>query len=384
MHRETDRTEDRISDSLLVTEFDYELPPELIAQHPLPDRDASRLLVVSPNDETMVHGSFRDIGEFLQPGDVLVFNNSKVLPARLYGYKQDTGAKVELLLTKRFGAYEWEAMAKPAKRLKEGSVVLFSHAMDSTGMSKSAGSSGSSIGKAIITGVGPEGLRTVRFELQSSMEEFLHHIGQMPLPPYIHEPLEEPDRYQTVYAKSEGSVAAPTAGLHFTEPLLAQLRAQGVELHFVTLHVGIGTFRPVTADRVEDHHMHSETYLVEKDVASAINKAKSEGRRVIAVGTTALRTLESAHQNGVLMAGTGDTDIFIYPGYRFQVIDALITNFHLPKSTLLMLVSALMGTELTRRVYAEAVRQRYRFFSFGDAMFITGRRDGAHGTTDSV
>jgi S-adenosylmethionine:tRNA ribosyltransferase-isomerase len=410
--QEPDRTDDRVSDSLLVADFDYELPPELIAQHPLLDRDASRLLVADPNQQTMTHRSFRDIGEFLRPGDVLVFNNSKVLPARLYGYKQDTGANVEFLLTKRLGPYDWEAMAKPAKRLKVGSVVLFP---DNTGMSGSdgkssdvpdprGGSSGLSgsvasatgapvpadntstgtVGKAIVTGVGDDGLRTVHFEIETSMEEFLHRIGQMPLPPYIHEPLKEADRYQTVYAKPEGSVAAPTAGLHFTEPLLAKLREAGVELYFVTLHVGIGTFRPVTAQRVEDHHMHAETYLVEPDVADAINKAKAEGRRVIAVGTTALRTLESAHQNGVLMAGTGDTDIFIYPGYRFQVIDALLTNFHLPKSTLLMLVSALMGTEFTRRVYAEAVRQRYRFFSFGDAMFITGRRDVPDDTTDSI
>jgi S-adenosylmethionine:tRNA ribosyltransferase-isomerase len=384
-------------DALRVADFDYELPPELIAQHPLADRDASRLMVVRPDTQTIVHKQFRDIVDELAAGDLLVFNNSKVLPARLYGVKKDTGARIEFLLTKRLSTYEWEAMARPAKRLKEGSQVVFQT------------ETGDELGQAEVLGAREDGLRVLRFTLGGfcaghtisgletgldpdfnemsstpsvrsaispasslTMEEFLHQIGQMPLPPYIHQPLKEKNRYQTVYASPEGSVAAPTAGLHFTEFLLETLRERGVELQFVTLHVGLGTFRPVSVDKVEDHHMHSETYQVDASVAESINQAKSEGRRVIAVGTTALRTLESAQTGGVVQAGSGDTDIFIYPGYQFQVIDGLITNFHLPKSTLLMLVSALMGTEFTRQVYAEAVRKRYRFFSFGDAMFITG------------
>ncbi|KPV42272.1 tRNA preQ1(34) S-adenosylmethionine ribosyltransferase-isomerase QueA [Alicyclobacillus ferrooxydans] len=355
----------RKTSDLRVEDFDYALPDELIAQHPLEDRDASRLMVLDPVVETIEHRTFRDIVRYLNAGDVLVFNNSKVLPARLYGKKEDTGANVELLLTKRLGPYEWEAMAKPAKRLREGHVVIFpsNHGLEGSGTDV--------LGQAVVAGVEEDGIRRLRFTLSGSMEEFLYEIGQMPLPPYIHEPLREADRYQTVYAKDEGSVAAPTAGLHFTESLLDSLREKGVDLQFVTLHVGIGTFRPVTVDRVEDHHMHSETYYVDPTVADAVNRAKREGRRVIAVGTTALRTLESAGQSGEVHPGHGDTDIFIYPGYQFQVIDALITNFHLPKSTLIMLVSALMGTEFTKRVYEAAVRERYRFFSFGDAMFIT-------------
>lgn len=382
----------RNSNSLRVADFDYELPTELIAQHPLPNRDASRLMIVNPLMQTVRHQVFRDILDVLEPGDVLVFNNSKVLPARLYGYKLDTGARVELLLTKRLGAYEWQVMAKPAKRLKEGSVIVFPADDGQASVSPTTLSAESWAGAAEVESVEDGGLRKVRFILNQdeareksislnrnhadiTMEDFLHQIGHMPLPPYIHEPLREKDRYQTVYAKPVGSVAAPTAGLHFTEALLDKLKNKGVELQFVTLHVGIGTFRPVTVDKVEDHEMHSETYQVDDEVAAAINRAKAEGRRVIAVGTTALRTLESASERGGVRPGTGDTDIFIYPGYQFRVIDGLITNFHLPKSTLLMLVSALMGTEFARRVYEEAVRERYRFFSFGDAMFITGSAD---------
>ncbi|MCL6454434.1 MAG: tRNA preQ1(34) S-adenosylmethionine ribosyltransferase-isomerase QueA [Alicyclobacillus sp.] len=345
-----------------VDAFDYELPEELIAQTPLPDRSASRLMVVDPVAETMVHSQFRNIAQWLVPGDVLVFNDSKVLPARLHGTKRDTGGEVELLLTHPFGETEWEAMAKPARRLREGARVVFPDGSE-----------------AEVIEERPEGLRRIRLHLAphhgGSAEAFLDEVGEMPLPPYIHVPLEQRDRYQTVYAAETGSVAAPTAGLHFTDELLQELRDKGVELRFVTLHVGIGTFRPVKVDEVEAHQMHDEWYRVPPETADAVNRARAENRRVIAVGTTALRTLESAGRDGVLQAGPGNTDIFIYPGYAFRMIDALITNFHLPKSTLVMLVAALMGLSFTRRAYAEAVAQRYRFFSFGDSMFITRRKD---------
>lgn len=348
-----------------VDDFDYELPQELIAQTPLQDRAQSRLLVVNSRDKSFIHSSFANLGEFLTPGDVLVFNDSKVLPARLYGTKAGTGARIELLLLKQVEGLVWSVLARPAKRLHIGDEVEFRQGAVV-------------MATAVVREVYDAGLRKVEFHLNHSpshegFERFLDEVGSMPLPPYIQEPLVDKQRYQTVYAKTPGSVAAPTAGLHFTKELLAELGSLGVELHYVTLHVGLGTFRPVQVGQVEEHVMHSESYEVPPSVAEAVNRAKAEGRRVISVGTTALRTLESAGSSGRLSAGRGDTDIFIYPGYRFQIVDALITNFHLPKSTLLMLVASLMGLDFTKQLYEEAVRQRYRFFSFGDAMFITGR-----------
>ncbi|MCL6625987.1 MAG: tRNA preQ1(34) S-adenosylmethionine ribosyltransferase-isomerase QueA [Alicyclobacillus shizuokensis] len=342
---------------MLVEDFDYSLPEELIAQTPLANREDSRLLVVNPVDQRLVHTRFSHIGQHLRPGDVLVLNNSKVLPARLHADKLDTGAKVELLLSRPVSEYEWWALARPAKRLRLGSRLrVVANGMEAT---------------AEVLEVAEEGLRRLRFEVDEPMRDFLERVGEVPLPPYIHTPLQNRDRYQTVYAREPGSVAAPTAGLHFTQRLLDELAKQGVEIHHVTLHVGLGTFRPVKVERVEEHTMHSELYEVPASVAEAVNRARAEGRRVIAVGTTALRTLESAGACGTVTAGSGETEIFIYPGYHFQIVDGLITNFHLPKSTLLMLVAAMMGTDFTKRVYAEAVAERYRFFSFGDAMFIT-------------
>lgn len=341
-----------------VEEFNYKLPPELIAQTPLANRAASALMVVDPVEAVINHTHFHNLGSFLNAGDVLVFNDSKVLPARLHGEKEDTGAKVELLLTRPVDDGQWEAMAKPAKRLKVGTRIRFE-----------------GNATAEVTAVRDDGLRVVRFHLCESVEAFLDRVGEMPLPPYIHEPLQQRDRYQTVYAAETGSVAAPTAGLHFTEELMRELQDKGVTLAYVTLHVGLGTFRPVAVDDVQAHKMHTESYVVPAATADIINRAKQEGRRVVAVGTTALRTLESAQDNGQVRAGSGVTGIFIYPGYQFQVVDALVTNFHLPKSTLVMLVAALMGLSFTRRVYECAVQQRYRFFSFGDAMFITRRLD---------
>lgn len=360
-----------------VDDFDYELPPELIAQQPLPDRASSRLMVVDPLGQSIVHRTFRDVSEFLQAGDVLVFNNSKVLPARLYGVKEGTGAHVELLLARQIDEFEWDVMAKPAKRLKPGTRISFSPADGEERVREVASADLDLVtsSHAEVVDIADEGLRRVRFHVPTDMETFLEAMGQMPLPPYIREPLHERDRYQTVYAQSAGSVAAPTAGLHFTDELLQTLRDKGVQLEFVTLHVGLGTFLPVKVENIEAHHMHTETYEVPEDVAKRINQAKAEGRRIISVGTTALRTLESAHEDGTLVPGRRDTGIFIYPGYRFRMIDALITNFHLPKSTLIMLVAALMGQAFTHRVYEEAVAERYRFFSFGDAMFITRKAD---------
>lgn len=348
-----------------VSDFDYDLPPDLIAQFPLEQRSNSRLLIADPVDKTIVHSAFRKVGEFLQSGDLLVFNNSKVLPARLYGIKAETGAKIEFLLVKPVSSLEWLVLARPAKRLQVGSVVQF---LDKDSV----------LATATVLEVLDDGIRRVRFEVAGSpepgmFERFLDRIGSMPLPPYIQQPLLDKTRYQTVYAKTPGSVAAPTAGLHFTDQLMGELRAAGMDLRYVTLHVGLGTFRPVQADAVEDHVMHSETYEVSESVADAVNRARAEGRRVVAVGTTALRTLESAGASGRLIAGQGDTNIFIYPGYQFKLVDALITNFHLPKSTLLMLVATMMGFDFTKQVYEEAVRERYRFFSFGDAMMVTRR-----------
>jgi S-adenosylmethionine:tRNA ribosyltransferase-isomerase len=355
-----------------VDEFDYELPEELIAQTPLPNRDDSRLMVVDPVTESIVHSHFRHLLDFLQPGDVLVFNNSKVLPARLFGTKADTGGRVELLLTRALSDKEWLSLAKPAKRLKEGTRIEF-HVHGPNDRHEADAQAAPSIGSAVVTKVLDEGLRVIRFDVEGPMVEFLEKAGTVPLPPYIQVPLQDTSRYQTVYAEAAGSVAAPTAGLHFTKELLSRLQDAGIETHYVTLHVGLGTFRPVQVDTVEAHKMHEEQYEIQPEVAEALNRAKSEGRRIIAVGTTSMRTLESAAVSGQVKPGRAETDIFIYPGYQFRFVDALITNFHLPKSTLLMLVAAMMGIEFTRRAYREAVQERYRFFSFGDAMFITRR-----------
>ncbi|MDQ0188738.1 tRNA preQ1(34) S-adenosylmethionine ribosyltransferase-isomerase QueA [Alicyclobacillus cycloheptanicus] len=347
-----------------VNAFDYDLPEELIAQTPLPDRSQSRLMVVDPVTGSVSHARFAEILAYLRPGDVLLLNNSKVIPARLFGTKADTGARIELLLTQQRSETEWEVLAKPAKRLRVGTRIYFpspdAQPTDAPPYAE-------------VIGEQEGGIRHVRFTLDEPMFSFLDRVGVMPLPPYIHEPLADRDRYQTVYASPPGSVAAPTAGLHFTPALLEEIQRAGVEIYYLTLHVGIGTFRPVTVDKVEAHQMHSEWYEVPPETAAAVNRAKREGRRVIAVGTTAMRTLESAGASGEVKGGADDTDIFIYPGYKFRIVDALITNFHLPKSTLLMLVAAMMGLDFTKRVYETAVAERYRFFSFGDAMFITRR-----------
>ncbi len=338
-----------------VSDFDYDLPEELIAQDPLEDRSSSRLLILDKRSGDISHRVFRDIKDELIPGDLLVVNNTKVIPARLYGRKADTGAAVEVLLLKRRSADEWETLVRPGKKLRPGAMIVF--------------------GEGLLTGevleIADEGNRIIRFSCEGIFEEVLDRLGEMPLPPYITHKLADPNRYQTVYAKRDGSAAAPTAGLHFTPELLRELREKGVNIAEVTLHVGLGTFRPVKEDTDEAHHMHSEHYLIDEPTARLINETKAAGRRVIAVGTTSLRTLEAAAvEKGRLEAGEGDTEIFIYPGYEFRMIDALITNFHLPKSTLIMLVSALAGRENIMRAYKEAVAERYRFFSFGDAMFI--------------
>ncbi len=338
-----------------TSDFYFELPEELIAQDPLEDRSSSRLLVLNKETGELSHKVFKDIKEYLKPGDCLVLNNTKVIPARLIGEKEGTGAKIELLLLKRLEDDVWETLVKPGKKAKPGTRIVFG--------------GGLLVGE--ITEVVEEGNRHVKFYYEGIFEEILDQLGQMPLPPYITHQLQDRNRYQTVYAKYEGSAAAPTAGLHFTKELLEELKEMGVEIASVTLHVGLGTFRPVKVDDVTQHHMHSEFYQVFPEEAEKINAAKREGRRVICVGTTSCRTIESAaDENGIVQAGSGDTDIFIYPGYQFKVLDCLITNFHLPESTLLMLVSALAGKEHIMDAYKEAVRERYRFFSFGDAMFI--------------
>ena len=338
-----------------VKDFYFELPQELIAQDPLEDRAASRLLVLDKKTGDITHRGFRDVLEYLHPGDCLVINDTKVIPARLYGVKRDTGAKIEILLLKRREKDVWETLVKPGKKAKPGTVLDF--------------------GDGILTGTVEEtvdeGNRLIRFSYEGIFEEILDRLGQMPLPPYITHQLKDKNRYQTVYAKHDGSAAAPTAGLHFTKELLKEIQEKGVEIAHVTLHVGLGTFRPVKVENVQDHHMHSEFYIVEESEAEKINRAKQAGNRVVCVGTTSCRTVESAStEEGLVKAGTGWTDIFIYPGYRFKVLDALITNFHLPESTLVMLVSALAGREHVLAAYEEAIRERYRFFSFGDAMFI--------------
>ena len=338
-----------------TSDFYYDLPQELIAQDPLEDRSSSRLLVLDRKTGEMEHRVFRDITEYLRPGDCLVVNNTKVIPARLLGVKEDTGAGIEILLLKRKADNVWETLVKPGKKARPGARIVF----------------GDGILKGEVLEVVDEGNRLIRFEYEGNFEEILDRLGQMPLPPYITHQLKDKNRYQTVYAEHDGSAAAPTAGLHFTPELLEEIQAKGVRLAHVTLHVGLGTFRPVKVEDVSQHHMHSEYYVVEEEQARLINDTRASGGRVICVGTTSCRTLESAaDEDGILRAGSGWTDIFIYPGYRFKIMDALITNFHLPESTLLMLVSAFADKEKIMKAYEEAVRQRYRFFSFGDAMFI--------------
>ena len=339
-----------------VKDFDYDLPEELIAQDPLEDRSSSRLMVLDKKTGEVSHHIFKEIIKYLRPGDCLVLNNTKVIPARLYGVKEGTMAKIEILLLKRKQNDVWETLVKPGKKAKPGTKIIF--------------------GDGILTGevidVVDDGNRLIQFSYDGIFEEILDKLGQMPLPPYITHQLKDKNRYQTVYAKYDGSAAAPTAGLHFTKELLNQVKEKGVDIAEVTLHVGLGTFRPVKVDNVLDHHMHSEFYMVSQEAADKINNAKKNGGRIISVGTTSTRTLESAaDENGMLHECSGWTDIFIYPGYEFKVIDCLITNFHLPQSTLVMLVSALAGREHILSAYKKAVEEKYRFFSFGDAMFIT-------------
>lgn len=336
-------------------DFYYELPQELIAQDPLEDRSGSRLLILDRESGRMEHHIFRELPAYLCPGDCLVINDTKVIPARLIGSREETGAKVEVLLLKRREDNVWETLVKPGKKARPGVKLCF----------------GDGLLRGEVLEVVEDGNRLIRFAYEGIFEEILDRLGQMPLPPYITHQLKDRNRYQTVYAKHDGSAAAPTAGLHFTPGLLETIQEMGVRIAHVTLHVGLGTFRPVKVEHIQDHHMHSEFYMVEEEQAEIINETKAGGGRIIAVGTTSCRTLESASgEDGILRSGSGWTDIFIYPGYRFRMTDCLITNFHLPESTLLMLVSALAGREKILKAYEEAVRERYRFFSFGDAMLI--------------
>lgn len=336
-------------------DFYYDLPEELIAQDPLEDRAASRLLVLDKKTGKIRHRMFREIAEFLEPGDCLVINDTKVIPARLIGEKEGTGAKIEVLLLNRREKDVWETLVKPGRKMKPGTAVSF----------------GDGLLKGEVLDVVEEGNRLIRFRYPGIFEEVLDRLGQMPLPPYITHQLKEKERYNTVYATHEGSAAAPTAGLHFTPELLEEIEAQGVAVARVTLHVGLGTFRPVKAEKIEEHHMHSEYYQISREAADKINQAKENGGRIVCVGTTSCRTIESAAgEDGRIAPASGWTDIFIYPGYRFKLMDCLITNFHLPESTLIMLVSALAGREHVLDAYNEAVKERYRFFSFGDAMLI--------------
>lgn len=342
-------------ETMNVKDFYFDLPQELIAQDPLEDRSASRLLVLDKETGEVEHRVFKDILSYLKAGDCLVINDTKVIPARLFGEREGTQAKIEVLLLKRRENDIWETLVKPGKKARPGTVISF----------------GGGILKGTVLDVVDEGNRLIQFEYEGIFEEILDQLGQMPLPPYITHQLKDKNRYQTVYAKHDGSAAAPTAGLHFTKELLKQIEEMGVKIAHVTLHVGLGTFRPVKVENILDHHMHSEFYIVEESEAEKINSTRREGGRVICVGTTSCRTIESASsEDGVVKAGSGWTDIFIYPGYKFKVLDCLITNFHLPQSTLVMLVSALAGREHILSAYGEAVRERYRFFSFGDAMFI--------------
>lgn len=337
-----------------VSDFYYDLPEELIAQTPIEKRDESRLMVLNRANQTIEHKTFKDIIDYLEPGDCLVRNNTKVIPARLYG-KKATGAKIEFLLLNRIEGDIWECIVRPGHKLKPGTEVEF----------------GDGILKAKVLDVMEGGTRKVEFKYEGIFNEILDKIGLMPLPPYIHESLKDNDRYQTVYAKYEGSAAAPTAGLHFTPELFEKIKAKGIDVANVTLHVGIGTFRPVKVENVEEHHMHSEHFYIKQEDVDKINNAKKNGKRVIAVGTTSCRVLETiADENGMVKPTEGDTQIFIYPGYKYKCLDGLVTNFHLPESTLIMLVSALAGRDYIMRAYNEAVKERYRFFSFGDAMLI--------------
>ena len=335
-----------------VKDFNYDLPPELIAQHPMEPRDHSRLMLVDKITGELEHKHFYDICDYLSPDDLLVFNDTRVIPARLHGTK-DTGARVEVLLLTRVNTTDWEALVKPGKKMRVGAKIFFSEELSCEIMDNT-----------------DFGGRIVRFNFEGIFEEILDRLGETPLPPYITEPLEDKERYQTVYSRENGSAAAPTAGLHFTPELMDKIKSIGAEEVFVTLHVGLGTFRPVSVENIDDHIMHKEFYHVSNEAAEKINRAKQEGRRIIAVGTTAVRTLESAGESGVMLSGNNSTKIFIYPGYKFRFVDALITNFHLPQSTLLMLVSALSTRENMLHAYEVAVKERYRFFSFGDAMFI--------------
>lgn len=338
-----------------TADFDYDLPKELIAQDPLADRSSSRLMVLDRKSGAVSHRHFSDIGDYLRSGDCLVINNTRVIPARLYGVRQETGGHVELLLLKRVDGDTWESLVRPGKKCRPGTKLVF----------------GDGRLLAEVTDVVDDGNRLIRFSYEGIFEEVLDALGEMPLPPYITHKLQDKSRYQTVYAKYDGSAAAPTAGLHFTPELLDDLKARGIVVAEITLHVGLGTFRPVKAEEITDHHMHSEYYEISDEAAELVNRTKESGGRIISVGTTSTRTLESASDaSGHIAAGSGWTDIFIYPGYTFQVIDGLITNFHLPESTLLMLVSAFAGRENVLAAYEEAVRERYRFFSFGDAMVI--------------
>jgi S-adenosylmethionine:tRNA ribosyltransferase-isomerase len=348
----------KLQKNMDVKDYFYELPEELIAQDPLEDRSGSRLMVLDKTTGEVEHRHFYEVLEYLKPGDCLVINNTKVIPARLFGVKEGTLAKIELLLLKRRENDIWETLVKPGKKAKPGTKIIF--------------------GDGLLTGeildVVDDGNRLIQFHYEGIFEEILDQLGQMPLPPYITHQLKDKNRYQTVYAKYDGSAAAPTAGLHFTKELLAKVKDMGVEIAEVTLHVGLGTFRPVKVDNILDHHMHSEFYMITQEAADKINRAKQEGHRVIAVGTTSTRTLEAASdENGFLKETSGWTEIFIYPGYQFKVIDSLITNFHLPESTLVMLVSALAGREHVLNAYRIAVEEKYRFFSFGDAMLIIDR-----------
>lgn len=339
--------------TLKLTDFNYTLPKELIAQHPAEPRDHARLMVYDKQTGHVEHKYFYDLLDELHEGDVLVFNDSKVIPARLYGKRVPTGGKVEVLLLTPVGEDSWEVLVKPGKKALPGTTIEFDKGLTAEVLDRT-----------------DFGGRLVKFHYDGVFDEIIDAIGEMPLPPYIHEKMKDPNEYQTVYAREKGSAAAPTAGLHFTDELLEKIKAKGVELVFVTLHVGLGTFRPVEEENIEDHEMHSEFYSITEDAAATINRAKEEGRRVIAVGTTSIRTLESAGTTGRVKAGSGSTNIFIYPGFTFHIVDALVTNFHLPESTLLMLISALSTREKILHAYEIAVQERYRFFSFGDAMFI--------------
>lgn len=338
---------------MLLSEFDYFLPEELIAQHPCEPRDHSRLLVLDKNTGAISHQHFFDLPQYLNAGDTLVFNDTRVIPARLIGYKAETGGKVEVFLLSRKSENDWEALVKPGKKARPGTVILFSEKLSCEVLEST-----------------DFGGRVVRFNFNGIFEEILDELGETPLPPYITEQLADKERYQTVYARERGSAAAPTAGLHFTTELMKRIQDKGVHLAFVTLHVGLGTFRPVNTEHITDHVMHREYYSVLPETAELINKTRQQGGRVVAIGTTAIRTLETATVNGVLEAKSGWTEIFIYPGYTFKMVDAAVTNFHLPKSTLLMLISALAGQENVFSAYKEAVEQKYKFFSFGDAMLI--------------